>query len=102
MTKPAKIKGETAVPVTATFGPLIISQAAQIEGLKDAQVKTILAAAPIGWLQALVNHVSEPTTTKTALADWRKAFPAILNTGSDAGDSFLIRVAVAAAGGVAV
>lgn len=88
--------------IVATYDKSLFTAAAQAESLTAAQAKAIVAAAPAGWLPTLVNHVSDPAAQGSSLAQWRAAFPQILNTGSDNADSFLIRVAVAAAGGVVV
>jgi hypothetical protein len=87
---------------TATYTRQIISQAAQTEGLTAAQAKAVLAALPDGWLSSLRAFADDPANDGSSLANWRAAFPTILNTADAAKDSFLVRVAVAAAGGVVV
>lgn len=87
--------------VTATFRKQDLASAATSENLTGPQTKAALALAPDGWLPTLVNFANDPTSSGKGLAGWRSAFPAILNHADDV-DSFLIRVAVQAAGGVAL
>jgi hypothetical protein len=92
------------MPITAVYDRTLTDAAAQAEGLSADEVKAILAAAPANWLSTLANYLTDPAQDVNGygLPEFRKAFPSILNTGSDTADSFLIRVAVAAAGGVSV
>jgi hypothetical protein len=92
------------MPIVAVYDRSLLEDAARAEKLTAAQVRAILAAAPANWLATLTNYLTDPAQDVNGygLAEFRKAFPSILNTGNDAADSFLVRVAVAATGGVSV
>lgn len=90
------------MPITVTFSRDVLTDAAKAEGLTAAQVKEIIAAAPADWLNTLVSYMADAGGSGASLPKWRAAFPGVLKNGTDAADSFLIRVAVAAAGGIVV
>lgn len=90
------------MPITAIYNKSLVTAAAQAESMTAAQAKALLGAAPTGWLPTLVNHANDPVANGASLVEWKAAFPTLLGSLSDRDASFLIRVAVAAAGGVAI
>lgn len=85
--------------ITAVYSKTALTPAAVAEGLSEAQAKTALTGRPANWLNTLVNYIRETGVTG-GLTTIRAANPTILNTGSDAGDAFLVRVAAIVEGGL--
>lgn len=87
--------------VKAVYSREILSPAAEAQGLSADEAQAILLAAPAGWDRSLVSYIRQKGVTG-GLDEFRKAFPGIFNSGNDNTDSFLIRVAAIAEGGLAV
>jgi hypothetical protein len=90
------------MPVTAVYSKKFSKAARDAEGFTAAEAKTILANAPVGWLRVLSGYIDGPDFPEgETLNDIRAKFPLEL-PADDREASFLLRLAVADVGGLAV
>ena len=90
------------MPISATFDRALINTAATAENLTAAQAKTALQGIGQPALAGLVAYSNDPANRGNTLTQWRAAFPAVFGSLDDATASFVIRVAVAMGGGLAI
>lgn len=90
------------MPLTSIYSRAVVARAVKEEGLTAAQAKKIVGDMPSGWLDTLTAYLNsdEFTDGKIDLADLRSKFPTII-PADDAAASFILRLAVTEAGGLA-
>ena len=90
------------MPITSTWSPRNVDQAAQAEELTREAVNALLQSLTPATFAGLAAWADDGANNGADLAAWKRAWPTVLGPLSDAEASAVVRVAVAAAGGVAV
>lgn len=85
------------MPISFTIGRTGFVDAAKAEGLTAARVKEILDAVSEESLKALTGFAQDSGVV--SLKEWISGYPSLLGSLTESEASFLIRIAVDAAGG---
>lgn len=88
------------MPISQTWNPRTLTNAANAEGLIFEQVQKLMAGLRDQDMRGLVEHAKE--TDGDSLKDWQNAFPTIFAKMNDAEASAVIRIAITLAGGVVI
>ena len=88
------------MPITTTWNPRTLTNAANAEGLTFEQVQKLMAGLRDQDVRGLVDYAKE--TDMASLKDWQKAFTSIFAKMNDAESSAVIRIAITLSGGVVI